>query len=245
MLKRYLNFEEMNIIGAGGYGIVLSSQNNKNLKEAFKLFKDIQACESLKQEAIIQNHVYYLFKKYLPEVKIPSITYVTMNNIYYKNIPYLCGIGMEYLEPPSGFNEQVHMLLGYTGDDIDTEWGMKMAEEVSEKNPTRGFFASPETLEFIWNYENNAMTLEKLAFLMGKSLRLMLDFGILPIDLEWVWSNGHPNIIDFGLCEYGYIDPYIFLEKKGLKGLADDFYIPKKYDKGYKEFMEGFSISLT
>ena len=147
---------------------------------------------------------------------------------------------MDRLRPPEGFEEQFHILLGYKGDDIDSEWGMRMAEPPSDTNPTRGFFASPETLELIWKEEGSHMTIEKIATLMGKSLRLLLDNGIIPIDLEWVWSNGGLAIIDFGLCELGFVDPIEFLSKRGVRGLADDFYIPHMGDRGYTEFIESY-----
>ena len=234
-MSRILNFNDAQILGAGGYGIIVTSQN-----KVFKLLKDQGACVALKQEAAIQQKAYTLFKQHLPKVKVPKISYVTTQPIHYKSTPYLCGIEMERLEPPEGFQEQVHILLGYKGDDIDSEWGMRMSEPPSDTNPTRGFFASPETLELIWKEEGSKMTIEEIARIMGKSLRLLLDNGILPIDLEWVWSNGRPVIIDFGLCEFGSIDPIEFLLKKGVRGLADDFYIPHKGDRGYTEFMNGY-----
>ena len=89
------------------------------------------------------------------------------------------------------------------------------------------------------------MTIEQLAFIMGKTYRTLLDIFVLPIDLEWVWSNGKPALIDFGLCEFDtlLIDPYEFLQKKGLRGLADDFYIPHERDRGYEDFMKGFEFA--
>jgi hypothetical protein len=240
-MSRFLNFENSSIVGAGGFGMVLTSPIKNKV---FKLLYDINECENLKKEANIQEKIYKLFKKNLPEVKIPEIYHIFTKPIKYKNIQYLCGIEMELLKPPEGFSEQLHMLLGYHNDDIDEEWGKTMSEPVSSTNPTRGFFASPETLELVWEEEKSLMTINNLAFLMGKSLRLLLDNGILPIDLEWVWSNGYPYIIDFGLCEIRHIDPFVFLKREGVSGLAHDLYIPKENDRGYSEFMKGFSTTI-
>jgi hypothetical protein len=147
---------------------------------------------------------------------------------------------MTYLEPPSEYTTQVHTLLGYTGSDIDSVWGMRTIDPVSPSNPPRGFFASSYTLEDIWEDEDSSMTIEKLASLMGKAHRLMVEHGILPIDLEWVWSGGRLCVIDFGLCEYGHIDPMKLLEDKSSIGLANDFYIPHKGDRGYDAFLEEY-----
>lgn len=238
MFHHFFNFTDAPLRGAGGYGIVLEQS-----KKAIKLLYDSNACENLRSEASIQQEVYTLLQKFVPEVRVPEIYSVYTQPVNYKDTQYLCGIEMENLLPPEGFDEQVHMLLGYHGDDIDEEWGKNIGPPVSELNPTRGFFASPETLEMIWADEQSKMTIEKLSFLMGKVYKTLLLHKILPIDLEWVWSNGYPYIIDFGLCERGGVEPSSFLEKRGVRGLADEFYVPHKGDRGYDEFMKGFSFT--
>jgi hypothetical protein len=235
-LVRILNLEQAPVVGAGGFGIVVRTRTN----EVIKLIKDTVAYDMLAKEANIQAAVYRILDMHVPEVRVPRLTYYSAQSTVYKNTPYLCGIGMKYLKPPLDFTEQVHMLLGYTQDDIDTEWGMRMSDPVSETNPTRGFFASPETLSYIWRQEGSTMTLEKLGYLMGKTLRTLLDHNILPIDLEWVWSQGRPCLIDFGLCMYGTADPMEFLKARGVHGLADDFYIPHIGDVGFDAFMAGY-----
>ena len=187
--------------------------------------------------------MYDLFQLHLPLIKIPKITDVETIPFVYKTIPYLCGIRMEYMNPPKGFDEQVHILLGYDGDDIDSEWGATTSKPVSDTNPTRGFFASPETMEMIWDQDNQTMTIEKVAYWMGAALRLMIDHEIVPIDLEWVWANNTLCILDFGLCETRRVDPEQFLKAKGLRGLADDIYVPHEGDRGYEEFIKGYNRS--
>lgn len=235
-MKRIFNQEHYETIGAGHYGIILQSKHN----EVLKLLKDVNTCKELKKEAIIQEATKLIFQTYLPEVKVPHITYYSQDIIPYKGTQYLCGIGMEYLQPPNGYSTQVHTCLGYHGSDIDTIWGMRTAYPVSATNPPRGFFASTYTLEDIWEDESSNMTIEILAYQMGKAHRLMLDHGILPIDLEWVWSNGSLWAIDFGLCEFGKVEPIEFLERGGSYGLKHDFYVPHKSDRGYQEFMNGY-----
>jgi hypothetical protein len=243
-MTRLLTFNTLsNIIGAGGYGIVVLPDSRK--KEVFKLFYDLSICDKIVNEVSIQQKAYLLFKKLLPEIGIPEITYFKKDIVDFEEQKYLCGIGMKYLEPPEGFDEAVHILLGYDNDDLDTSWGRQQSLIVSKTNPTRGFFASKETLQYIWNFEKSSMTIEKMAYLMGKAIRLLIHNNILPIDIEWIWSEGKPWIIDFGLCELGSVDPYEFLELGGSRGLRTDLYIPHKHDEGYDCFMSGFNLNIS
>jgi hypothetical protein len=231
-------FFDDSIVGAGGYGIVLK---NPREPEVLKLFKNLDDWSAITREAEIQNYV----QSCLSHIKVPRVTFVATRPYVYKDTTYLCGIGMEYLEPPTGFQQQVHILLGYKQDDIDSEWGATISQPVSATNPTRGFFASPETMEEIFDEEVRDMTIEKIAYQMGQALRFMIDLGVIPIDLEWVWSKGSLCILDFGLCEFGHVDPRQFLEAKGLRGIADDIYVPHEGDRGYEEFMKGYSTSTS
>jgi hypothetical protein len=238
-LDRILPLNSATIYGAGGYGLIVKA----NQKEVFKLFFDLAACNKIKQEAHIQEILFHSFKKDLPEVGIPEITYFNKNKQveFYKK-QYLCGIGMEFIPPPEGFEESVHILLGYNEDDLDTSWGQSQGYAVSQENPTRGFFASSEMMELIWNEERSKMTIEKMAYLMGSSFALFLKNRILPIDVEWIWSlKRKPYIIDFGLCEQldTPISPVDFLAIKGTRGLDTDIYVPHKTDRGYDEFISG------
>ena len=239
-LKRVLDLNSAKILGAGGYGLVV---NPKGKKEVFKLFFDLTACKKVAKDVLIQQKAHALFKIEVPEVGIPSVTYHTDEILEYNGKKYLCGIGMEYLAPPEGFDESVHMLLGYHGDDIDTSWGQRQSDLVSPTNPTRGFFASPDMMKILWKEEGNTshgMTIDRLAGLMGKSYRVLLQNGIIPIDVEWVYSQGKPWIIDFGLCELGQMSPAEFLVTGGSRGLASDFYVPHKGDLGYEMFIREF-----
>jgi hypothetical protein len=224
------------LIGAGNFGLVVQSSPT----DVIKLFKDTTDRQSVRKEADIQTKIHGLCKNYLPEVYVPEITCVSTKLVHYKGKSYLSGITMNYLKPPVGYTTQVHTLLGYDESDIDCVWGMRTTDPVSPTNPPRGFFASPYTLEDIWEAEGSSMTIEHLATLMGKAHRLMVEHGILPIDLEWVWSGGRLCVIDFGLCEYGHVDPIKLLEDKSSIGLATDFYIPHKGDRGYDAFLEGY-----
>jgi hypothetical protein len=227
------------IVGAGGYGIVLKLPHKTR---ALKLLYDTSACTALRHEADAQGRAYEALRDTLPEVGVPAIIDYTESIMSYKSVPYLCGICMEYLPPPLDFDEAVHMVLGYDGSDMDSSWGARQSEPVSETNPTRGFFASSASLEWIWAQEGSAMTVDRAAYLMGRAFGCMLDNGILPIDLEWVWSNGRPWIIDFGLCEFAKkpVGRSEFLKLGGTRGLASDLYIPHEGQRGHDAFIRGF-----
>lgn len=231
-----MDFTNAPIVGAGHYGIVVRT----NPDEVVKLFTQTDDSEALKREATIQTTVGNLFTQFLPEVKVPTVLYTSQTRVNYIQSTYLCGIGMEYIHPPLGYSSQVHTPLGYRGSDLDTEWGMRMAEPISDTNPTRGFFASNYTLEDIWEEEGIEVSIETLAHTMGNAYGLMLAHGILPIDLEWVWSHGQLWCIDFGLCEFGTIDPIRFYNSKSSSGLVYDFYVPHKGQRGGDEFLEAY-----
>lgn len=236
-LERVLNFHNARIIGAGGYGLVVKSRS----KDVYKLFFDLNACAELKKEVIFQQKVKNILQKYLPEVGVPNVTYFSDKQITdFQNQKFLCGIGMEYLPPPSDFEEAVHIILGQSGDDLNTSWGQKQSLPVSETNPTRGFFASPEMMEAIWEEEGSEMTLTKMSELMGRAYRILIDHGIVPTDVEWVWSKGKPWMIDFGLFEEKTIHPKTFLASTGVSGLSSDFQVPHKGDRGQESFLHGF-----
>lgn len=237
------NLSAAKIIGAGGYGIIVRINEEPTV---YKLLYDNDACKELHNETTIQHACYTLLNKY-PHigVMIPEITWTAASHVMFKGARYLCGIGMTYLPPPLDFTEQVHIILSKKAGDLDTEWGRTIGEPVSETNPTRGFFASPETLEWLWSQENSTMTIEQMAWIMGITYRLMLNSGILPIDVEWVWSGRKPWVIDFGMCQFDNVNPRVFLNKHGVEGLADDFYRPHFGERGYEEFMRGFNLEET
>jgi hypothetical protein len=227
----------MSALGVG-YSAVVVYDNKRD--QAIKLFRSLTQCDAIAKEAKLQKKVSRLLKDYVPEVFVPHITFLSNLSIRYKQTPFLCGIGMTYLPPPEGYTEAVHMCLGYWYSDIDRSWGLKTSDKVSAENPTRGFFAGPYKLEDIWEDEGSPMTIERLAYLMGLTYRCLIDNGIVPTDIEWIWSKGRPYVIDFGECKEEYVDPIKLLNQGGSDGLLSDFYIPHKGDRGYEEFLEGY-----
>lgn len=226
----------MRILGAGGYGLVVESSPARATKLFYEANKD----------AVIDEYEYLTMAYDILHDKIENLAVVKpyrLNNhpVCFQGNIYLSGFEMEALDEPLDFGEQVHCLLGYRGNDIDDSWGRLRSQKVSEKNPTRGFFASPKTLEEIWKEEKSSMTLSKLANSMGQATKLLLQGGLLPIDVEWVWSNGKIYLIDFGSCRK--IKPYniqSYLHSMGSEGLGSDIYLPHTGFPNYENFLEGF-----
>ncbi len=224
------------IIGAGNFGLVVSNSNKS--KKVTKLFYDMVKCSVLPLEASIQIAA----RKALQGIAlVPCIEHVYSYPIRFQDNDYLCGITMERVPMPEGFSTPVHMLLGYDQYDIDTEWGRDMKLPVGPNNPPRGFHAGPEMLTAIWEDEGCDLTLEKLAYIMGKGTSAMLDAGIYPFDIEWIYGgHGKIYVIDFGLAEFRTVDKNAYLHGNSSQSLAVNYYVPKPGMRGYTEFVEGF-----
>jgi hypothetical protein len=225
---------DSNILGAGGYGIVV-----KLGSQATKLFYNTNSHEPLIVESQLQQKAAHLLTGI---IKVPHIETTTIFLFTWRSIPYLCGITMTPIEPPSEFNgHQLHVLLGYDGSDIDTVWLKDSGKPPGHDNPPRGFFASPETLEDHWEAVGSKWTLERAAHTMGRSLGTLIAGGIVPIDLEFVYgADDEIWLIDFGLCRFGQVDAQTFLHARGTEGLAAEIYIPQEGHRGRAEFLEGY-----
>ena len=225
------DFDTSEILGAGGYGIVFSFGSR-----AMKLLYDLGASKDLHREAQIQERARKILEGI---VRVPEIFSVRNLPVAVKSHRYLCGIEMGRIPFLEEIKEPLHILLGYHGDDSNTSWGRSSATAIGPENPSRGFFAGPDLLEEI--FADDGITLEGVARTMGVALRALLDGGILPNDLEFLYGGGGKiYLADFGLCEFGTADPEEFLNRQSSSGLRGDIYIPHRGDRGYEEFLEGF-----
>ena len=244
MAESIPNFTNAKIIGAGANGLIVQPDGYY----VYKLFYDLSIThEEIMKEAKIQRKIHELFGQNIFNVYVPDVRSVMFKTIIFQENKYICGIEMDYCTPPENFNEAVHILLGYSDDDIDSSWGKN--QNLSVSSNTKGFFASPNTINKIlieekkrreidditWLEDVSIKTVDEIAFLMGKSIRLMLDNNILPIDIEWIWAKETLSIIDFGLCREGSVDKHMFLE------MGHDIYLPHKGGKYHDSFMKGFA----
>jgi hypothetical protein len=231
-LKR-LYFPNSQPLGAGGYGIVFPT----GPRTALKLLYDVEACEALRHEAILQQAATLALEG--SPVHVPAVLSVSTDPIQVAGKWYLCGLEQERIPVLPEFGEPVHMLLGYDGDDIDTSWGRQTSRPVGPNNPSRGFFAGPEMLEAIWADEGINMKIEGVAYAMGLATKKLLAAGIIPNDLEWIYGGaGRIYLIDFGLCRFGHLTPEEYLARTGSESPAADIYLPQK-SRGVREFLQG------
>ncbi len=222
------------LVGAGSFGLVLN-ENNK----AVKLFYDCHDAAAVHYEAEMQRLAREILAATVPDVGVPEIFEEASEITTYASKSYLRGLTMKYVPPPTNYNECVHITLGYYGYDINTSWGVETLKPVGPENPTRGFFADANHLEDIWESEGVDMTVERLAAIMGRATGALVRAGYLPIDVEWIWSEGRPWLIDFGMCRLGQMGLQDFLQYP-VYGPAADVYIPKEGDEGYAECMAAY-----
>jgi hypothetical protein len=228
-------FEDVTVLGAGSYGLVASNTRN----EAVKLFYDLRDHESIQKEAALQQEARRLL---LGIVAVPAIHEVLTQPQEFHGQRYLNGIVMDRIPIVEGMPSATHILLGYHQDDIDTEWPRDCRRPLAEDNPTRGFHAGSEMMEAIWSDEGRTdISIESVAYTMGNALIALIRGGIVPWDLEWIYGGGKVHLIDFGLCDWGHVDPGRYLASVGSWGLGGDYYIPHKGDRGYEAFMEGWN----
>lgn len=221
------------ILGAGSFGLVISKDNY-----AIKLFYDLKSEKDIIKEVTIQNKAHNILQGI---VNVPKIYEYSSDLIKYNNKEYLYGIKMDKINIIEPYRALMHIPLGYKQYDLDTIWTKDYRNPISIDNPARGYYPSIETLEEEWQEENINLTIEKVAYTMGISLRKLIDNHIIPIDLEWIYgSNGKIYLIDFGLCEIGYIDPISFLKGKSSRSLFVDYYIPGEGHRGREEFLLGY-----
>ena len=228
------------IAGAGGYGVVLETGNY-----VVKLLKDINDCPALIEEASLQISAQKAIQQAHINIRIPTIYKYEATRIKFRTNTYLCGIVMERV-PAFDADGQMHMILGDSDeDDLNRIIGVQESKPVNATNLARGFYASPGLLEDIWKERASNWTIDSVSYIMGQTYRALIDTNIVPNDLEFIYG-ADDNIwcIDFGLCRFGKVDPNIFLNKKGVEGIASEIYVPQEECKGRQAFLKGFMKTL-
>jgi hypothetical protein len=242
-IQKYIDLNEAIPLGAGNFGIVLATKGTTTKDTTTKLFYDTQSCNKIHIEARIQQKARNILKGI---VKVPKIYDVYNIPITYKNKTHLCGITMDRVPIPEGFDIKkhgiVHILLGYDQYDLNTAWSKDFINPISDENPTRGFHMGPDMLEEILEEDGIHLTIEEIAYKMGLSLSLLIKNNIIPLDLEWIYGgDGEIYLIDFGLCEEGIVrNKMEFLKKRASDCLGVSYYIPKQGMRGYTEFLKGY-----
>lgn len=235
----YFNFNNnLTVIGAGGYGLVVDNNNY-----IIKLLYNINDYNALENECMIQLDAAKILNNDIDAAKVPHIYSHTIKRKTLRGIDYLCGIAMErVLGLPEFGGQLVHLMLGASpGEQLNYYAGSKLDEPIGPDNPSRGYFASREKIIDIWDQRDSQWTIDGAAELIGRTCKLLLNNGIKPIDLEFVYGlDDNIYVIDFGLCRRGTADPQQFLEARGLQGLASEPYIPQEGQLGREAFLRGY-----
>lgn len=236
-----LNILENQFLGAGGFGIVISTTkdftNNPNYDFSLKLIKEINECEKLKNEVKIHNKIEKVLQdispneKYQP-AKVPHIyeQFDKIIKVKYNNIQkeYLCGILMDKIEPL------------YNGLQFHLAFGCELDKDINQihytkDNEPRGFYGSVDYLvnlletnnDMVKNFpptsfENPENFIETLVIRIAKTYKHLYDSNIIPFDIEFVLDKfGEIWCLDFGLCyEVDKVD------KTCYKEISTSEYIP-------------------
>lgn len=216
-----LDISENQILGAGGFGIVISTakdftNRNPNYEFSLKLIKEINECEKIKSEVIIHNKIEKVLQdtspnEEYPPAKVPHIYEEYNKNLIvkYNNIEkeYLCGILMDKIEPL------------YNGLQFHLAFGCELDNDINQihytkDNEPRGFYGGVDYLiilietndEMVKNFpsiafENPEKYIETLVIRMAKTYKYLYDAKIVPFDIEFVLDKyGEIWCLDFGLC---------------------------------------------
>ncbi len=222
------------IIGAGGYGLIIEKYNY-----VLKLLYDTEACRLLQNEATIQERAFQALQGI---INVPRIISYKWTPKTFRGQSYLCGIAMERAYGLPEYDDQlIHMMLGSV-EGLAEYQGRSTSEPVGPTNPSRGFFASTDTLLNIWDDNDSEWTIDNVAYIMGRTYRALINAGIVPIDLEFVYgSDDKIYCLDFGLCTFGSVSDLAgFLTAKGRIGLGSEPYIPGPGMQGRDAFLQGY-----
>jgi hypothetical protein len=256
----------MEIIGSGGYGLVISNESG-----VLKLFYDINDYISMKKEAELQNKIFEIAlninEKFKSDSRYLGINVPKVINVFNesfslklngKNQKFLCGILMEKIIPPNieGFNvnEQIHIGLGLRVN-CNQSW-------LCDNGITRGFYANTQMIEIIIEefYQSNSISLTKseiesfvsnIAYTLGKFYREAFNEGYKLFDVEIVLGVNSENNLTINMIDFGKVieissnlSPDKYYYDTSYKGLSSDTYVPHKNynDKYWKDFYEGFLL---
>lgn len=237
----------MEVIGSGGYGIVIDIPEENRV---IKLFKGHVCDSDARKEYEAHLKIYTLFSRFIslhPEFKdivfIPKpIEFKTCSKITrcYGFSDFSCAYVMEKVESARPDQLQEHLILNqdnshFFGKIYCADYGkppfnidVRLTKEQKNECKPRGAFLGPELIQRRIGSE----LYSKLPFYIGILYGIVLKAGYHPIDLEIVVDKyNHICMYDFGKVYEG-IEEY--QEAKDF-----DMYLPideteemKKYEKG-------------
>ena len=156
---------------------------------------------------------------------VPAVHTVTRRPVVFEEGDYIAGI---YMDPVPGHSEidgqQVHIPLGAN-------------LETDEFLPC-GFFPTIATLEQLFTFKRSRHSIESVAYTMGRAHRALLDAGIIPNDVKFLYgTDDRIWMIGFRRCKTGYMDPMEWLNDRRREV---EPYAPRGGQRGRANYIAGF-----
>jgi len=203
--------------GYGSSGVVVSNYNH-----ALKLYEMPADEGAILQEGNIQAAA----ARCTPYIlSVPGVHTVTRRPVVFEDRDYIAGIYMDLVPGHSEINGlQVHIPLGAN-------------LETDEFLPC-GFFPTIATLEQLFAFKRSRHSIESVAYTMGCAHRALLDAGIIPNDVKFLYgADDHIWMIGFRRCQLGYIDPMDWLNDRRRDV---EPYAPREAQRGRANYIAGF-----
>jgi hypothetical protein len=269
MITNYDPIDFTDIVGSGGFGLVLKSNSSDVVVKS--LYKP-DSCDSAKIEFTKHREIYNAFKEFtVPTVSkgtlptersgivIPEPIGFSKYGTTLLNRYFSCFYAMRYIQPPMKDLYLVHLILKeeYDSSDIFNKVvGREYSQDISLRNPARGYFITVSKLESILKEFNKRV--DYIAYKIGELFGIIL-FGAEynPIDVEYVLTSEFKvAALDFGQVEKINFKPdYLFLEQKVEKlnkiynsianNIEIDLYVPDFDEKLYIPFIAGVTDSFN
>lgn len=158
-------------------------------------------------------------------LRVPAVHTVTRRPVVYEDRDYIAGI---YMDPIPGHTEidglQIHIPLG---EHLEHDEFMPC-----------GFFPRIDTLKKLFTFKRSRHTIKSIAYTMGKAHRALLDAGIIPDNVKFLYgADDHIWMIGFRHCTEGYMDPLAWLNDQRR---SMEPYAPRENQRGRTEYIAGF-----
>lgn len=159
-------------------------------------------------------------------LRVPAVHTVLRRPFIFEDADYIAGI---YMDPVPGHSE-----LG--GEQLHIPLGVNL--ERDEWHPG-GFFPTVSTFAKYLEFRHARHTIETIAYTMGKAHRTLLDAGIIPDHVKFLYgADGCIWIIGFRHCRTGYMDPIRWLNDRRHREVEP--YAPREGQRGRAEYITGF-----
>jgi hypothetical protein len=233
-------------LGYGSSGVVVGD-NMLHSSHALKLYSAPADEAAILREGSIQAAAARALSRTL---RVPSVHTVTRRPVVFEDVDYIAGI---YMDPVPGHEaidgEQVHIPLGANLE--HDEW-----------YPC-GFFPTIATLEKLLEFKRSRYTVQTIAYTMGKAHRTLLDAGIIPDHVKFLYgADDRIWMIGFRHCRMGHMDlgASSKLAPRTLSGTSSsedpivwlndrrrevEPYAPREGQRGRPEYLAGFLDSPT